>query len=639
MRVSTAAAGLALLTSTLLMPMGASGSELPPADEGPGRLVLVLDSSGSMKEPAAGGGTKIAAAKEALGEVVEQLPDDAEVGVRVFGATVFSRSEPGACSDTQNVVPVGPLDREALIRAVADYRPFGETPIGSALQGAAKDLGDEGPRTIVLLSDGEPTCDPDPCAVARRLHRDGVEVRINVVGLDVSGEARSALQCVARAGGGTYYDASSADDLVNRLVKVSVRDLRGFRLDGERVSGSPTLEDALPLEAGTYVDTSLPDEGTRHYLVDKPPGGGVSVSALVRPPDGEENWHIVNRVELLTPEGETCESTLDQSFQVIGLTPLSSAGTEFNEFANGPNDEECRQADRLVATVTLDNLADYRLQVGSYPSIENASALPPPVQDDDGPWVRAVRVPRSGPTTAVAGGVTPDDAPELAPGTTYTDTLLSSEQLVYKIPVEHGQAVRLTARLEPDRAADDVLGVQGNPVTFFPITALGQRTAQAYDSGQGLTGGGFYNGAEAHTVTAVVPPVRVRNVESSSSDLAANGHDGHVYAVLGMGLLDNDRPDDFAAPVTLRAEVVGEPEGAPEYAGEVAGGPSAGASGSASSTTEATAPAGEASDGDARAAADEDAGVGGVPLLAVVGGLALAVAAVAGGLLARRRRA
>jgi len=96
-------------------------AETPNETEVDGRLMLVLDSSGSMKEPVSGGGTKIDAAKKALKEVAAELPDDAEVGMRVFGAKVFSAKDKGACTDTQNVVPVGK-------------------------------------RTILLLSDGEPTC-------------------------------------------------------------------------------------------------------------------------------------------------------------------------------------------------------------------------------------------------------------------------------------------------------------------------------------------------------------------------------------------------------------------------------------------------------------------------------------------------
>ncbi len=192
------AAASALALSLLAAPTASADEE--PGSQSPGRLVLVLDSSGSMKEPAGGGSTKIDAARAALTRVAEELPDDAEVGVRVFGAEVFSRRDAGACTDTQNVVPVGPLDRAALTEAVAAYRPYGETPIGNALRGAARDLGPAAAgeqRTIVLLSDGEPTCAPDPCKVARDLTRQGIDLSINVVGLDVSGPARKALQCGA----------------------------------------------------------------------------------------------------------------------------------------------------------------------------------------------------------------------------------------------------------------------------------------------------------------------------------------------------------------------------------------------------------------------------------------------------------
>ena len=226
MRLGIAGAALALVFGGLsVLGLQANAASLPVApDNEPGRLVLVLDSSGSMKEQAAGGQRKIDAAKDALGEVVSQLPDDAEVGLRVFGAKVFSAKDAGACEDTQNVVPVGPLDRDALTQAVADYRPYGETPIGRALQEAARDLdagSASGPRSIVLLSDGEPTCEPDPCQVAKKLSSRGIDLTINVVGLDVSGAARKALSCIARAGGGTYYDAHPIEQMRSKLAMVA----------------------------------------------------------------------------------------------------------------------------------------------------------------------------------------------------------------------------------------------------------------------------------------------------------------------------------------------------------------------------------------------------------------------------------
>ena len=179
-------------TTAVLVPLAAAEAAGPssaaPGDRG--RLMLVLDSSGSMAEPASGGGTKIQAAKTALHDVVDGLPTDAEVGMRVYGAKVFSRSDAGACTDSQRVVDLGSDNRADLQSAIDAYKPYGETPIGYALQEAAADLGGEGPRSIVLVSDGEPTCPPDPCKVARQISKDGVDVRIDVVGLDVSGNMR-----------------------------------------------------------------------------------------------------------------------------------------------------------------------------------------------------------------------------------------------------------------------------------------------------------------------------------------------------------------------------------------------------------------------------------------------------------------
>lgn len=622
---------LLFLLLALLAPATAAPDGDPDPD-GPGRLVLVLDSSGSMMEPVggAGGQTRIAAAKAALGQVVEQLPDEAEVGLRVFGAEVFSRDEPGACEDTQSIVPVGPLDRKALTRAVADYRPYGETPIGRALEGAARDLGPavEGKkRTIVLLSDGEPTCKPDPCDVAEELAKQGIDLTINVVGLDVNGAARRALRCIARAGGGTYYDAGSADELAGSLVKVSVRDVRGFVLDGQRVEGGSTAEKALPLEPGTYVDTARGEDKPRHYLVDKSVGGGVAVAALIRPPRGDKSWIIPLVVELHTQQGQRCSYALKQAVQVVGYTPITTAGTRVDQFTPAPS-EECLDAEQLVASVEVGRAdTDYRLQLTSYPAVENAESLPEALEDARGPWVANVDVPGSGPASQVAGGVSPDDAPELSPGTTHTDSVLASEQLVYKIPVAYGQAVRISARLAPEPRADEVLGIQGNPVSLNLISSSGTWLNDAFDIDRGIRGSGFYDGADTLLLTTAAPPVRVLNASSTDSQIAGNSQDGYVYAVLGMGLLDNERADDFAAPVRLRAELVGEPEGEPVYAGDIEGAPD--------STTESPG-AQPNTDSDIRPTVAEADGDTTVWLL--LGGTALLVVLLAGGLVALRMR-
>jgi hypothetical protein len=71
---------------------------------------------------------------------------------------------------------VGTLHRTEAKTAVATLTPTGWTPIGPALLKAAGDLdGGDGPRRIVLISDGEDTCQPlDPCEVAREIAVEGI---------------------------------------------------------------------------------------------------------------------------------------------------------------------------------------------------------------------------------------------------------------------------------------------------------------------------------------------------------------------------------------------------------------------------------------------------------------------------------
>lgn len=610
------------------------GAGVGQSAEDPGRMVLVLDSSGSMAEPASGGGTKIEAAKAALDEVVEQLPDDAEVGARVFGATVFERTDRGACQDTQQVVPVGPLDRAALGEAVAAYEPYGETPIGNALKGAARDLGSgEGdgsePRTIVLLSDGEPTCAPDPCKVARDLDRQGIDLTINVVGLDVSGRARDVLRCVAEATDGDYYDASSADDLVNSLVKVSVRPLRGFQLTGERIEGGTTPEAPLPVEPGRYIDTSLPDEGLRYYLVDRPEDGAVAVSGLVRPPRGDDAWNTVLRIRLLTPDGLECTQSYGQSFQILGLQPITATGVQLSGLTPTTYDEECAAADQvLVAVSSAAGVSDYRLEVRTYPAVENLADLPPALDSLQGPWGERAQVPASGPAEPVIGGVSFDDAPTLEPGTTYSDTIRPGEQLVYKVPTEPGQGLRIGARLGTDAQADALMGVIGQNVVVRAHTVLGEQVQGALKSSGDASG--FYTGAEPVVVTAAVPPPGLRNAESPNPSVRGTLHGGDQYVVLGMGTSPDEEENQFAAPVRLRAELVGEPAVQPVYAED----PEADADLDDGAGDEAA-----ADDGADAAAADEDGASSDVVVAGVVGGVAVVAVVVAVALVLRRRRA
>src|ERR671916_336707 len=79
-----------------------------PAAEGkPTPVMVVLDASGSMKQADAPG-PRIDAAKRAVGELVRALPDDARVGLTVYGTGTGSSAAEKArgCRDIKQLVPV-----------------------------------------------------------------------------------------------------------------------------------------------------------------------------------------------------------------------------------------------------------------------------------------------------------------------------------------------------------------------------------------------------------------------------------------------------------------------------------------------------------------------------------------------------
>ena len=254
---------------------GQSDDETEPA------LLLIMDSSGSMNGGDGSGGTKIQAAKTALNGVVNALPGDSLVGLRVYGHRVPNTNKARGCKDTQLITPVGPLDRGPMRQQIRSFDAKGFTPIGLSLKKGAKDLPREGKRTIVLVSDGIDTCaPPPPCKVAKRLSQQGVDLRIDTVGFQVDPRARRELRCIARVAKGSYFDAGSSAELSDQLARLSLRALRKFEVEGTAVTGGSSISSAAVLESGQFTDTISPGEEL-YYAVELAEGQAVGASASV----------------------------------------------------------------------------------------------------------------------------------------------------------------------------------------------------------------------------------------------------------------------------------------------------------------------------------------------------------------------
>ena len=120
---------LILLAAVLLSVLGAPLRAAGIYDD---NVVVVLDASGSMREPMHSSGMpKMAAAKAALIEVLKQVPTNTNIGLLVFS---------GSGVTNEWVYPLGPRDDARLTRAVNQPQPNGGTPLGAYIKKGADRL-------------------------------------------------------------------------------------------------------------------------------------------------------------------------------------------------------------------------------------------------------------------------------------------------------------------------------------------------------------------------------------------------------------------------------------------------------------------------------------------------------------------
>ena len=189
------------LISLAILPNVASAQTCNSSDRS---ILLIMDASGSMNAKLPNGETRMAVAQRAVKGVASFIPAEAQLSLRLYGAQ--SPKAEKNCQDTNLAVPFSPAGSSgAVITATVDAAlAQGYTPIAYSLEQAANDFAaDVKERVIVLVSDGKETCEGDPKWRGARRQRD----HRSPCGIIVDTAARGQLQAIAKATGGTYFDA------------------------------------------------------------------------------------------------------------------------------------------------------------------------------------------------------------------------------------------------------------------------------------------------------------------------------------------------------------------------------------------------------------------------------------------------
>ncbi|HEY6739723.1 MAG TPA: VWA domain-containing protein [Actinopolymorphaceae bacterium] len=536
------------------------------------KLVLVVDSSGSMEDPDAEGATKMEAAKRALAELIPRLPDDGHVGLRVYGATVFRASDPDACTDSQNLVPVGPVDRSALADAVARLRPYGETPLSYSLRQAAEDLGETGKRTILLVSDGEERCDPDPCATAKEISGLGIDVKVDVVGLKVSDTAREQLRCIADAGNGTFYESDDAEDLAASLERLSVRAFRPFKVDGQPVVGTTDARRAPVLGAGQYVDTAPQEREVKRYRIRRTlPNSTLHVGVSSRPAPGATLSMLQLSLTTLTDVGDgwSCGYGVGTESSFARTNPVVTASTSSLDRTGTEQGEKCNSDEELVLTVEQSGRAasevtadlgglPMELVVVEEPSVDRPLGLPG-VAGERPPWKP---MPKAKKPASVVPGASFSDAPTVRPGV-FRTSLFPGEVQFYRVRLDWGQRLQaqIVAPAPPPKLAELTDYPQGIDLRLIGPTRANARTLTRDVAGRDQT---FLEDDRTTEARAMTVEVRHANRMGTVKAQLAATLPGDYYVAVSLGHDIHNQTYLVPIDVVLAVEGTGG-IGAPRY--------------------------------------------------------------------------
>jgi len=206
--------------------------------------VLAIDTSLSME------GGRFFGAKSAAREFISSVPADVRVGIVTFAG------------DVTTVLPPG-KDRDAALSVVDGLTLTRGTRLYDGVVQAVDLLGDDGQRSLLVLSDGADTSQT-PIEAATSAITDA-DVLTDVVSLNLSGTALEALQQLATAGHGQVISSEPAAlraafaaeaDVLARQVLVKATLPEGFdkteatiKVDLPTSTGSVTAEAFSPVKA------------------------------------------------------------------------------------------------------------------------------------------------------------------------------------------------------------------------------------------------------------------------------------------------------------------------------------------------------------------------------------------------------
>lgn len=177
-------------------------------------VLIILDNSDSMQ---LGTPTRMEIAKQAIKNYVTKASSKTNIGLMIYG---HKGSNSISCTNTEIISEIGTANGGIINGLLNDIRPPVElAPIGFALQQAPVAFAGRVDQNneIILLTDGEETCDSDPIDQAASLKSSSLNIKINIIGFSVDAKAQTKLDQISISGGGSFFTVNNLTELEQKF--------------------------------------------------------------------------------------------------------------------------------------------------------------------------------------------------------------------------------------------------------------------------------------------------------------------------------------------------------------------------------------------------------------------------------------
>ncbi|MFE4051422.1 hypothetical protein [Streptomyces sp. YIM B13518] len=331
-----------------------------------------------------------------------------------------------------------------------------------------------------------------------------------------------------------------------------------FAEDARSVDGAVSTADAVErLEPGRTYRSTLPASGTVYYRLELDGVTSTYASATAVPPAGR-TASVIDGVKVAVQDGEGRSCDVDTaSFGTAG-SPHPVAAWAMREIS--PSKSLCQESGTYYLSVERVDPDGEGSSPGPWEMELTTVSEPPPARagatSAPKEWNSAPPQPLTGQPERRFGGSGFTRAAPVGQGV-WRDDIRPGRTLFYKVPVDWGQQLHVTAELGGSS------------------TGKGRYTAAALDldlynpvRGRVVDVGVGYDGVRKAGSLAPLPQVAYVNRHAAVRQVGAMRFAGSYYLVAHLSAAVADAFGDGPVPLTLRVRLSGAPQDGPGYAGE-----------------------------------------------------------------------